>query len=47
MDTEIITIYCLCDDFLKAMNHVEDRQRRLIEMCIRDSWYTAAPWRLC
>ncbi|CUS02450.2 transposase [Candidatus Promineifilum breve] len=31
MDTEIITIYCLCDDFLKAMNHVEDRQRRLID----------------
>jgi len=29
LDIGIITIYCLCDDFLKAMNHVEDRQRRL------------------
>ena len=29
MDTEIIAIYCLCDDFLKAMHHVEDRQQRM------------------
>ena len=26
MDTEIIAYYCVCDDLLKAMNHVEDRQ---------------------
>lgn len=26
MDTEIIAIYCVCDDLLKAMQHVEDRQ---------------------
>lgn len=26
MDTEIIAVYCLCDDLLKAMHHVEDRQ---------------------
>ena len=26
MDTEIIAFYCVCDDLLKAMNHVEDRQ---------------------
>ena len=26
MDTEIIAIYCLCDDFLKAMHHVDDGQ---------------------
>ena len=26
MDTEIIAIYCLCDDLLKAMHHVDDGQ---------------------
>ena len=26
MDTEIIAIYCLCDDLLKTMHHVQDRQ---------------------
>jgi 2-polyprenyl-6-methoxyphenol hydroxylase-like FAD-dependent oxidoreductase len=26
MDTQILGVYCLCDDLLKAMNHVEDPQ---------------------
>lgn len=26
MDTQIITVYCLCDDLLRAMHHREDRQ---------------------
>ena len=26
MDTQIILVYCLCDDLLKAMRHQEDRQ---------------------
>lgn len=26
MDTQIVAVYCLCDDLLKAMNHVEDPQ---------------------
>jgi hypothetical protein len=26
MDTQIIAVYCLCDDLLKAMGHREDRQ---------------------
>lgn len=26
MDTETITVYCLCDDLLKAMHHGDDRQ---------------------
>ena len=26
MDTQIILVYCLCDDLLKAMQHREDAQ---------------------
>lgn len=26
MDTQIILVYCLCDDYLKAIHHVEDGQ---------------------
>jgi hypothetical protein len=26
MDTQIILVYCLCDDLLKAMRHHEDVQ---------------------
>ncbi len=29
MDYTITTIYCLCDDFLKAMHHRDDPQLRL------------------
>ena len=29
MDTQIIQVYCLCDDLLKAMQHREDRQCQL------------------
>ena len=29
MDTKIILVYCLCDDYLKSINHREDRQVRL------------------
>jgi hypothetical protein len=29
MDTQIILIYCLCDDLLKAMQHKEDKQCRM------------------
>jgi hypothetical protein len=29
MDDTIITIYCLCDDFLKAMHRFDDPQVRL------------------
>ena len=29
MDDTIITIYCLCDDFLKAINRFDDPQARL------------------
>lgn len=29
MDTRIIVIYCLCDDYLKSIHHREDVQRRM------------------
>lgn len=29
MDTQIIQVYCLCDDMLKAMHHYEDCQCQL------------------
>ena len=29
MKDEIIAIYCLCDDILKAMNHQEDSQQQI------------------
>jgi len=31
MDEKIITIYCLCDDWLKALSHHEDPQCRVID----------------
>lgn len=29
MDSQIIAIYCLCDDLLRALHHYEDRQRQM------------------
>ena len=29
MDDKIIAIFCLCDDLLKAMHHLEDTQRQM------------------
>ena len=29
MQDTILTLYCLCDDFLKAMNHCDDPQAKL------------------
>lgn len=29
MDTQIVLIFCLCDDLLKALQHVEDKQSQL------------------
>lgn len=29
MDTQIVFVYCLCDDLLKALQHGEDRQCRV------------------
>ncbi|MFZ1042262.1 MAG: hypothetical protein WCA79_21680 [Anaerolineales bacterium] len=29
MDTQIVAIYCICDDILKGLQHVEDKQRKM------------------
>ena len=29
MDTQIVAIYCICDDILKGMKHYEDKQRQM------------------
>lgn len=42
MDTEIITIYCLCDDMLKALNHFEDRQRQMSDAEVMTTAIVAA-----
>ncbi len=29
MDTQIVRIFCLCDDLLKGLHHIKDRQSQL------------------
>jgi hypothetical protein len=31
MDDNILAIYCLCTDFLKALHHAEDRQQNMTD----------------
>ena len=31
MDTQIIAIFCICDDMLKALHHYEDPQSQMID----------------
>ena len=31
MDDQILAIYCLCTDFLKALHHAEDRQHKMTD----------------
>lgn len=42
MDTEIIAIYCLCDDLLKAMHHIEDRQCQMSDAEVMTTAIVAA-----
>lgn len=42
MDTEIIAVYCLCDDFLKAMHHVDDRQSQMSDAEVMTTAIVAA-----
>lgn len=42
MDTEIIAVYCLCDDFLKAMHHVDDRQCQMSDAEVMTTAIVAA-----
>jgi hypothetical protein len=42
MDGQIVAVFCLCDDILKALYHREDRQRRITDAEIMTIALTAA-----
>ena len=42
MDSQIVAVFCLCDDILKALYHSEDRQRRITDAEIMTIALTAA-----
>ena len=55
MDDQIIAIYCLCDDVLKALDHYEDPQRQMSDaevmttavvaaLHFRGNWELARKW---
>ena len=41
MDTQIIAIFCLCDDMLKGLHHFEDAQRRMSDAKVMTTAITA------
>jgi len=42
MDSQIVAVYCLCDDILKGLHHYEDPQRRLSDAEILTTSIVAA-----
>lgn len=42
MNNEIVAIYCLCDDILKAMNHPSDEQQQMSEAEVMTTAIVAA-----
>lgn len=42
MDDQRVAIYCLCDDLLKALHHVEDRQRQMTDAEVMTTALVAA-----
>jgi hypothetical protein len=42
MDSQIVAVFCICDDILKALYHREDRQRRICDSEIMTIALTAA-----
>lgn len=42
MDEQIVTIYCLCDDVLKALEHYEDPQRQMSDAEVMTTAIVAA-----
>ena len=44
MDTQIIAIFCLCEDMLKALHHYEDPQRQLSDAEVMTTAITAATY---
>ena len=41
MDTQIIAIFCLCDDMLKGLHHFEDQQRQMSDAEVMTTAITA------
>jgi hypothetical protein len=42
MDTQIVAVYCLCDDRLKALHHPEDAQSQLSDAEVMTTALVAA-----
>jgi Transposase DDE domain len=42
MDTQIVVIYCICDDILKGLRHSEDKQRRMSDAEVMTTTLVAA-----
>jgi hypothetical protein len=42
MDTQIVAVYCLCDDLLKALNHFEDPQCQMSDAEVMTTALVAA-----
>ena len=42
MDTQIIVIFCLCEDMLKSLHHYEDSQRKMSDAEVMTTALVAA-----
>jgi len=42
MDTQIVAIYCICDDILKGLKHFEDQQRQMSDAEVMTTSLVAA-----
>lgn len=42
MDTQIVVIYCICDDILKGLKHSEDKQRQMSDAEVMTTSLVAA-----
>lgn len=42
MDSQIVVVYCICDDILKGLHHYEDQQRRMSDAEIMTTAIVAA-----
>ncbi len=46
MDTQIVLVFCLCDDLLKGLHHIEDRQSQLSDAEVMTAVIVSAQVRL-
>lgn len=42
MDTQIVAVFCLCDDMLKASHHYEDPQYQMVDAEVMTTAIVAA-----